>query len=172
MRTLAVLFVLTLTPLLARSADSATSAESAAPAGFATWSPAQIKEVGDRLEKELGDKQIVYETLGTYKGHSVYLVLRGKTAPAEYHETEEDIQIGVRGTATFVIGGELVNPKKLPRKQQQGSAINGGAKFPVGPGDIIHVPVAVPHVLLIEPGKPYLYILMKLDEEPRNDGHK
>jgi mannose-6-phosphate isomerase-like protein (cupin superfamily) len=164
-RTLAVLFALMLTPLLAYSADNT------APEGFGLWNAKQLKEAGDRLEKQLGDKKIVYETLGTYKGHSVYLVLRGKTAAAEYHETEEDLQIGVRGKATFVIGGQLINPQKLPRKQQQGSGINGGAKFPVGPGDMIHVPVAVPHVLLIEPGKPYLYILVKLDEEPRNDAH-
>jgi hypothetical protein len=60
----------------------------------------------------------VYETLGTYKGHSMCLV-QGQDR-----------------------GGELINPHKLPRKQQQGSGINGSAKFPVGPGDLIHVPVA------------------------------
>lgn len=162
MRIFVAVLVSMLTPILA-SADPG-----AAPTGFGLWSAAQLREAGDRLEKALGEKQLVYETLGTYKGHSVYLVLRGKTAAAEYHETESDIQIGVRGTATFVIGGELLNPKKLPRKQQQGSGIKGGARSTVAPGDIVHVPVAVPHVLIIEPGKPYMYILIKLDEEPRN----
>ena len=166
MRIPIVLASLTLVPALsnAQSTD--------APMGFGLWTAAQIKEAGNRLEKELGDKKIVYETLGSYKGHSVYLVLRGKTADPEFHETEEDIQIGVRGTATFVVGGELVNPRKLPRKQQQGSAIKGGARVRIGPGDILHVPVAVPHVAIIEPNKPFLYILIKLDEEPRNDQHK
>lgn len=161
MRTLIGLFLLTLLPAL----SNAQSAE--APKGFGLWSAAHIKEVGDRLEKEIGDKKIVYETLGTYQGHSVYLVLRGKTSDPEFHETESDIQIGIKGNATFVVGGELVDPRKLPRKQQQGSAIKGGAKFPIGPGDVLHVPVAVPHVAIIEPGKPFLYILIKLDEEPR-----
>jgi mannose-6-phosphate isomerase-like protein (cupin superfamily) len=164
-RMLTVLFLLTALPLLAEAADTA------APVGFGKWTPAQLQEMGARLEKKLGDKNLVFETLSTTKGHSVYLVLRGKTAPAEYHETESDIQIGVSGSATFVIGGELVDPKKLPRKQQQGSGINGGARFPVGPGDVIHVPVAVPHVLIIDPKKPYLYILIKLDEEPREPAH-
>jgi mannose-6-phosphate isomerase-like protein (cupin superfamily) len=164
--------VLTVALLFALVPVWAACAEPAPPAGFGLWSPAHLQEVGARLDKELGDKNMVFETLGTYKGHSVYLVLRGRTAPAEFHETEEDIQIGVRGTATFVIGGELIEPRKLPRKQQQGSGIKGGAKFPVGPGDVVHVPTAVPHVLLIEPNKPYLYILIKLDEEPRNDPPK
>lgn len=166
MRIFIVIALLTLVPALsnAQSTD--------APVGFGLWTPAQIKAIGDRLEKELGDKKIVYQTLESTKGHSVYLVLRGKTSDPEFHETESDIQIGVRGTATFVVGGELINPVKLPRKQQRGSGIKGGAKFPIGPGDILHVPVAVPHVAIIEPNKPFLYILIKLDEEPRNDQHK
>jgi hypothetical protein len=67
------------------------------------------------------------------------------------------------------VGGELVNPRKLPRKHQQGSAINGGAKFAFSPGDGTHVRVAIPHVAIaiIEPNKPLEYILIKLDEEPR-----
>ena len=143
------------------------AAEPAGPPGFGLWTPAHIKEVGAHLKKTLGDKKLVSDILGTYQGHSVYLVLRGKTADAEYHETEEDIQIGVEGTATFVIGGELNDTRKLPRQQQMGSGIKGGDTFKVGPGDIVHVPPAVPHVLIIEPNKPYLYILITLDEVPR-----
>lgn len=155
--------MLALSPALVVAAD----APIAAPDGFALWNTAQLKEVGDRLEKELGNKEIVFETLGTWKGHSVYLVLRGHTARPEYHETESDIQIGLRGKGTFVVGGELVNPQKLPRKQQRGDGIKGGARIPLGPGDIIHVPVAVPHVMEIAPNESYMYILIKLDEEPR-----
>ena len=166
MRIFIVIALLTLVPALsnAQAID--------APAGFSLWNTAQIKERGDRLEKELGSKKLVYETLGTYKGHSVYLVLRGKTAAPEFHETEEDIQIGLRGTATFVVGGELVDRRKLPRKQETGSAIKGGARFSVGPGDVWYVPAATPHVLVIEPNNPFLYILIKVNEVPRNDQHK
>jgi mannose-6-phosphate isomerase-like protein (cupin superfamily) len=161
-RTLFVVILLALSPALA-AADSPP----APPVGFDLWNSSHIKELGDRLEKQIGDKEIVFETLGTYKGHSVYLVLRGKTARPEYHETESDIQISLRGKATFVIGGELIDPEKLPRKQQRGSGIKGGARIPLSPGDVIHVPVAVPHVLEIAPNESYLYILIKLDEEPR-----
>lgn len=158
-RVLAVAFLLwVLAPALAASAP---------PVGYGMWSPAQIREAGARLQKEIGDKPIAVETLGTYKGHSVYLALRTKTGAAEVHETESDIQIGVTGTATLVVGGELLEPRKLPRKQQQGSGIKGGERYPVGPGDIVHVPTGAPHLLIIEPGKPYLYLLIKLDEEPK-----
>src|SRR5262249_44227563 len=136
-----------LAPLLASADNSVTTVP-----GFDLWNAKQLQEAGERLFKKLGDKEMVFETLGTYKGHSVYLVLRGKTARPEYHETESDIQIGLRGKATFVVGGELLDPEKLPRKQQRGSGIKGGQKVPLGPGDVIHVPVAVPHVAEITPG--------------------
>jgi hypothetical protein len=145
----------------------AVDAPEAAPDGFALWDTRHLQEAGDRLEKALGNKEIVFETLGTWQGHSVYLVLRGRTARPEYHETESDIQIGLRGKGVFVIGGDLINPQKLPRKQQRGDGIRGGARIPLGPGDVIHVPVAVPHVMEIAPNESYLYILIKLDEEPR-----
>ena len=163
MKTWFAVLMLALSPALGVAADAPV----APPDGFALWDTRHLKEVGDRLEKELGNKEIVFETLGTWRGHSVYLVLRGRTARPEYHETESDIQIGLRGKGVFVIGGELINPQKLPRKQQRGDGIKGGARVPLGPGDIIHVPVAVPHVMEIAPGESYMYILIKLDEEPR-----
>lgn len=163
MRALFVVSMLALSPAVVVASDTAV----APPEGFGLWSPAHIKEVGDRLEKALGNKEIIFETLGTYKGHSVYLVLRGRTAQPEYHETESDIQIGVRGKGTFVVGGELINPEKRRRREWSGTGIKGGARIPAGPGDIVHVPVAVPHVVEILPNESYMYLLIKLDEEPR-----
>jgi hypothetical protein len=96
----------------------------------------------------------------------VYLVLRGKTSRAEIHDTESDIQISVRGKATSVIGGELVDAESLPRKQQRGPSIKGGNHRELAPGDIMHIPSGAPHQLLIDPAEPYMYLLIKIDEEP------
>jgi len=136
------------------------------PDGYVRWDSAHIQDVADRLERELGDNALVWETVGNYDGHSIYLVLRGRTGQAEIHDTESDVQIGVRGMAISVIGGELVDGRELPRKQQRGTSIDGGRRRPTGPGDLIHVPPGVAHQLLIEPGEPYMYLLFKIDEEP------
>src|SRR5262249_15596775 len=142
----------------------------AAPANeipaFALWPADRVKEAADRLEKNIGDKSILFETLGNWKGHSVYLVLRAKTADAEFHKTEEDVYIGLRGKATFVIGGEMVDPKDMPRKQVRAGSIRGGTKRDLSAGDIVHVPRAIPHQLVIAPGERFLYWLFKIDEEP------
>jgi hypothetical protein len=130
------------------------------------WSSDKVKEVSERLEKNIGDKSILFETVGNWQGHSVYLVLRGKTADAEFHKTEEDLYFGMGGHATFVIGGEMVDPKNMPRKQMRAPSIKGGIRREVRTGDVLHVPRAIPHQLLIAPGEKFLYFLIKLDEEP------
>ena len=136
------------------------------PQDFVLWNAAYVEAAAERLEKSLGDKDLVWETMGNYEGHSVYLVLRGKTDTAELHETESDVQISMRGKATSVVGGNLVNAEKRPRKQQRGTAIEGGKHRQLTPGAIMHIPPGVPHQLLIDPQEPYLYLLIKIDEEP------
>jgi mannose-6-phosphate isomerase-like protein (cupin superfamily) len=154
--------------LIARPAGAQQKAAAAsdAPPEFVLWSADHVKEVADRLEKNIGDKNILFETMGNWKGHSVYLVLRGSTADAEFHQTEEDLYFPMRGHATFIIGGEMVDPKQMPRKQMRAATIKGGAKRDMRPGDVIHVPRAVPHQIVIAPGEKFMYYLIKLDEEP------
>ncbi|MBT8078481.1 MAG: hypothetical protein KJO31_07870 [Gammaproteobacteria bacterium] len=142
------------------------SGDGVTPDGFVRWNSDYIEEVADSLEQRLGDELLVWETVGNYDGHSIYLVLRGRTDRPEMHETESDVQIGVRGTALSVVGGEMVDAVSMPRKQQRGSSIVGGLRKQTGPGDLIHIPPGVPHQLIIEPGEPYMYLLFKLDEEP------
>jgi hypothetical protein len=140
--------------------------KSADSAGYVRWDSDYIQQVADRLENELGDKALVWETVGNYEGHSIYLVLRGRTGEAEIHETESDVQIGVRGKAVSVIGGALVAARSLPRKQQRGTSIAGGQRRETAPGDLMHIPPGTAHQLLIDPAETYMYLLLKIDEEP------
>ena len=137
-------------------------------AGFILRDKENLDAAADRLEERLGDKHLVFEIIGNHDGHSLYLVLRGRTGAAEVHLTESDYYIGVRGHTTFVIGGELENPKELPRKQIHGTGIKGGKSRVIGPGDIVHVPPNTPHNTIIDPNEPYMYLLFKIDEEPLN----
>ena len=133
--------------------------------GFVLWDAATIDAAADRLEQELGDKVLVYETIGNYMGHSMYLVLRGRTGTAEYHVNESDFQITWRGKAEFVIGGKIIDRRNKTSTQIRGTSIKGGKSYVVEPGDILHVPPSTPHQLVINPKEPYMYLLIKLDED-------
>ncbi len=146
--------------------SSQTESANEPPRGYVLWTPGRLATTIERLDRELEDKSLVFEAYGNYDGHSVYLVLRGKTSPAELHETEADLYVVRRGRATLVIGGELVDAKTQARKQQRGASIRGGYRTEIGPGDVIHIPVAVPHQLILPEGESFLYDLTKFDEEP------
>ena len=134
--------------------------------GFVVWPSAEVETIANRLEREIGDRAMVYETVRNDDGHSVYFVLRGLTGPAELHETEADLYVVHRGNATFVIGGKLIDAEVLPRKQQRGSSIRDGHRYALTPGDILHVPVATPHQIIVPPEQTFLYTLVKFNEEP------
>ena len=136
------------------------------PTGFVIWPSAEVETIANRLEREIGNRAMVYETIRNDDGHSVYFVLRGLTGPAELHETEADLYVVHRGNATFVIGGELIDAELLPRKQQRGRSIRDGTRHALAPGDILHVPVATPHQIIVPPGQTFLYTLVKFNEEP------
>jgi mannose-6-phosphate isomerase-like protein (cupin superfamily) len=136
------------------------------PAGFVLWKSAAVTAAADRLDQKIGKGRLMFETIGNYPGHSIYLVLRGATGEAEFHETESDLFVARRGRATLVIGGELVNPEMRPRRQQRAKEIKGGVRRELLPGDIAHIPMATPHQLLIAPGERFMYDLIKFDEEP------
>lgn len=161
-------FLLATFILLTSTSTFAQALPNDGPRDYVRWDSEFVQATADRLERELGDNSLVWETVGNYEGHSIYLVLRGKTGQAEIHETESDVQIGVRGTALSVVGGELVDAKSLPRKQIRGTAINGGERRKTAPGDLIHIPPGIAHQLIVDPDEPYLYLLFKIDEEPLN----
>lgn len=158
--------VVSLLLLCASAVSSQTPVAEDPPPGVALWTPERLAKTIERLDRELEDKSLVFEAFGNYEGHSVYLVLRGKTSPAELHETEADLYVVRRGRATLVVGGELVDPVQQARKQQRGASIRGGWRREIGPGDVIHIPVAVAHQLILPEGETFLYDLTKFDEEP------
>ena len=42
----------------------------------------------------------------------------------------------------------------------------GAVQRELTPGDIMHIPPGLPHQLLIDEAEPYMYLLIKIDEEP------
>lgn len=158
-------FLILILPLSAPG-QSGLSPATELPENYVLWNAGVVDAAADRLEQTLGDKALVWETVGNYTGHSVYLVLRGRTSRAEIHETESDVQISIRGKATSIVGGTLIDPESLPRKQQRGTSIEGGTRQELTPGDIMHIPPGAPHQLVIGPEEDYLYLLIKIDEEP------
>jgi len=64
---------------------------------------------------------------------------------AEVHFQETDIFYVQQGAATFVTGGEVVEPRQLSATEIRGRALAGGAEHRLEAGDVITIPRGVPH---------------------------
>jgi mannose-6-phosphate isomerase-like protein (cupin superfamily) len=97
-----------------------------------------------------------------YGDHIVSISHREKSGFVEIHEKKADVMIVQSGTATLVVGGKGLNLHRTEPNELQGTSIEGGTSIEVGPGDVIHIPVGVPHQYLLKPGTQITYLLVKI----------
>jgi mannose-6-phosphate isomerase-like protein (cupin superfamily) len=67
------------------------------------------------------------------------------------------------GEATLVVGGTMVNPKTTAPHEIRGPSIKGGEKKLLAAGDVVRIPVKVPHQMLVESGKQVTYFVLKIE---------
>jgi mannose-6-phosphate isomerase-like protein (cupin superfamily) len=92
------------------------------------------------------------------------LVHREGTGEAEQHVKVADIFWVVSGEASVQVDGTLINGHPTSENELLGSAIHGGTKTRLGPGDVFHIPANVPHQVLVDSGQPFVYVMVKVDE--------
>jgi quercetin dioxygenase-like cupin family protein len=91
----------------------------------------------------------------------------GPYAPADYrpdveiHANEADLFYVIEGTATEVLGGNVIGGKETAPGQIRGSKIEGGRTYHLAKGDVMWVPAGVPHWFPEIP-EPLSYLLVKV----------
>jgi glc operon protein GlcG len=79
---------------------------------------------------------------------------------AEVHAKDTDILYVLRGSATLVTGGTLVDGKQTAPDEIRGARIDGGETRQLVPGDVVVVPAGTPHWFQAVPG-PFDYYVVK-----------
>jgi mannose-6-phosphate isomerase-like protein (cupin superfamily) len=146
--------------ILILAAMAMTAAE---PAGFVHWKAAELKGLGATLAPRMDAKKVAVEQLGKFGNHLIMVAHREGSGEAEVHDNQADFFIVQEGEATLVYGGEVVDAKTTAPGEIRGPSIRGGEKTRLGPGDIVHIPVTVPHQLLLAPGAKFTYAVVKVD---------
>jgi mannose-6-phosphate isomerase-like protein (cupin superfamily) len=154
MKTLFVLFVFLASTSWLNAAD---------PEGFGLWKATAVKNSGQELASKIDAQKFAWQPFGTYNGYLMGISHREGDGSAELHETQVDIWIVEDGEATLTLGGTIVGAKTLKSHEIRGAAIDGGATKHLSPGDIVHIPVNVPHQLKIAAGKSFTYLVVKVD---------
>lgn len=103
------------------------------------------------------------QRLITRETYNVSASRREKPGTAEVHETDTDIFYFIAGTATFVTGGELVEPRNTKPGEWRGPSTQGGTARIVAAGDVILVPKNTAH-WFSKVEAPILYYIVKVTE--------
>lgn len=98
-----------------------------------------------------------------FNGSDKYMVhtsRRDKAGVAEVHSKDADIIYVQDGSATFVTGGTVVDPKPIEANEIRGTEISGGETRMITKGDVIIVPAGTPHWFKDVPA-PMTYYVVK-----------
>jgi mannose-6-phosphate isomerase-like protein (cupin superfamily) len=80
----------------------------------------------------------------------------------EYHERVVDVMHVVRGTATVVTGGEMLDVREVAPGELRARAVDGGWPHELREGGVFAIPNGVPHQFT-EVSSPFLYFVVKVE---------
>ena len=106
-----------------------------------------------------------FETGGLLLDAGSYKLDAGRReAPGEveYHEDVVDVMHVVRGRATVVTGGEMLDAREVAPGELRARAIDGGWPHELREGDVFAIPNGVPHQFT-EVSDPFLYFVVKVE---------
>lgn len=143
---------------------AATAFSAGDPAGFHVWKASQIEADGKQLATKLDAHHVASETLDTIGNRTFMVAHRDGSGQAEWHEKQADVIMIHSGAVTLVYGGEVVDGKTTAPGEIRGASIKGGTEVALGPGDVLHIPAKVPHLMKVAPGKSVTYFIVKVVE--------
>ena len=133
------------------------------PAQPLVWSSAQQKDFDkSALSKLNADRHLGTERLLD----SAFVAFRNGNGEAEIHEKQADLLLIRSGEGTVLVGGKIVEGKPSAPDEVRGKSIEGGTKYPIAAGDVLYIPANTVHQFLVEPGKSFTAMVVKITPKP------
>jgi mannose-6-phosphate isomerase-like protein (cupin superfamily) len=134
------------------------------PPGFYMWKSAELKGFSKSLAPKISDKKVASQTIASFGNYSFMVAHREGTGEAEYHATQADIFVVQTGSASIVIGGELVDGKTTAPNEMRAASIKGGEEKKLAAGDILTIPAKVAHQVKMDNSKEFTYFVVKVTQ--------
>ena len=112
----------------------------------------------EKVDASFSGGAVLFEPGGDY---AINTSRRDSPGTVEVHEKDSDLIYVVKGSATFITGGTLLDGKKVAENEIRGTQLNGGEAQNLAPGDVIIVPAGTPHWFK-EVQAPFLYYTVKV----------
>jgi glc operon protein GlcG len=141
-------------------AASAAQDDEIASAGAAAFEKAHQAKVSyvPRAQVEEGFRRDL--NLVSDAGYRINASRRDGPGEAEIHLTDTDIFYVLEGSATFVTGGSVVEPRHVSSTEIRGRQLEGGDERHIAKGDVITIPRGIPHWFK-QVDAPFTYYVVK-----------
>jgi mannose-6-phosphate isomerase-like protein (cupin superfamily) len=127
------------------------------------WSSAQQKDFDKQALSKLNpDRHLGTERLLD----SAFVAYRNGNGEAEIHEKQADLLMIRSGEGTVLVGGKIVEGKPSGPDEIRGKSIEGGTRYPIAAGDILYIPANTVHQFVVEPGKSFTAMVVKITPKP------
>jgi mannose-6-phosphate isomerase-like protein (cupin superfamily) len=133
------------------------------PAQPMFWSAGQQKG----FDKDAKGKLNPERHLGTERMlDSAFVAYRDGNGEAEIHEKLADLLLIRSGEGVVLVGGKIVEGKPSGTDEIRGKSIEGGTKYPIAAGDVLYIPANTVHQFIVEPGKSFTAMVVKITPKP------
>lgn len=142
------------------------TAQDTTPEGFQLWSANSLKQIEQELTTEASrdPRHLATKRLVDYPNDLFMLARRQADGVVEWHENQVDVFVVQSGTATLVVGGNMVGGETTEPHEKRGGQIEGGIRRTLSAGDVVRIPAKTPHQILLEGSKGFTYFVIKIKD--------
>lgn len=133
-------------------------------AGEKYWTSGELTKMDQALVAKMNGKSGANVQLVNKPSHNTIMIHRTGSGAAEIHEKLGDILIVRSGEGAVLVGGKSINPRPAAPGETRGERVEGGVRYELKTGDVIYIPVGVPHQILVEKGKELNALVVKMEE--------
>lgn len=154
--------------LVSTVAVSAQRQPSSSDRAWVVKTKQQVSDIQKALEKQPGNKnEDVMAAAGTQMRVAVFHDEKREGDLNELHDNSDDIYYVLKGEATLMLGGTLIEPNEISPGEWRAKTANGGQAVVIKKGDLVVVPRGTRHQRTVT-GKGFSMILIKVfaDKQP------
>ena len=146
-------------------------AQSPGQDGFLHWPAAKLKGYSATLKAKQptvqGNRKVnmASEQLLNRGNHTVMVIRRDESGEPEVHAGWSDVFIPQEGEATIVYGGKVEGGRETGPGEIRGGKIVGGSSQKLAPGDAAIIPPGVPHQTIVDKGKSFTAMIIKVEKK-------
>lgn len=138
---------------------------STAAGPFVLKTKQQVADMQEMLERKTGNvNQDIVAAAGEQTRVAIFRDQKREKDLNEVHDSSDDIYYVLKGEATLMLGGTLVNPNEVSPGEWRAKEAAGGERIVIRKGDLIFIPRGTRHQRTVA-GKGFEMILIKIFAE-------